>query len=143
MNWERVQATAPGRCSARGCTIDVGSEQWIKRWRTSRASGRLESVYCPRCAHGSRCASGPLKLGPVIIVALASLCFVLLPLVWPIHVLGYLASFIALFTVIAVFLTRTFFRWWRENPRFTVTLSQFIARHPVEQRLPEPLVTLR
>ena len=143
MKWERVQAMSPSRCSARGCEIAAGSEQWIKRWRSTRASGRLESVYCPRCAHGSRCASGPLKLGPVILLILAAVSFGLLPLVWPGHVLRYLAVFLVLFSVTALLLTRTFFRWWGQNPRLTVTLSQFAVRQPAEQPIQEPVATVR
>ena len=125
MRWKRVVAPEEQRCSVRGCVISQGDSHWLKTWRRDRSSPWIESVYCDRCARGSRCDAGYLKLGPAIILMLALLCFVVLPLVWPGHRARYVGAFLLLFVATAVGMARLrFWRPWRRQ-RPTCTLLQF------------------
>lgn len=125
MKWKRVQAAKEERCSVRGCVIPPGTPHWQKTWHVKRSSPWIESVYCEPCARGARCDAGHLKLGPAVILALAAVCLVVLPAVWPGHLGAYLGLFVLSFAALAVCMSRLkFWRPWRKPSAARVTLSQ-------------------
>lgn len=118
MNWKHVRTQEQQRCSSRGCSIPGGCWHFRKTWRQDRQSPWVESVYCERCAHGSRCAPGPLTLGPGILSLLAGMSFIAAPLVWRAHWAAYPGLFLLLFAFVAIAMTRLYFwrPWGKRSP---------------------------
>jgi hypothetical protein len=100
----------PQVCSVRGCNIGPGAEHWRKTWNTSDSPQTIESVYCRCCGDASRCTTGIVLLGPVVLVLILVGSFVILPILWPGHMLGYFTVFMTVFWLTVWVSSRWFYQ---------------------------------
>jgi hypothetical protein len=117
MKWKRACSSLPQVCSVRGCPIPAGTPYWIKHWRRQRKAVWVDSIYCQRCGHTSRCRPGVVTVGPCILAGLFILSFVALPLAWPGHWALYPFVFLLTVWLTILFSRRIFFRLFRNSPQ--------------------------
>jgi hypothetical protein len=67
---------------------------------------RREASYCLRCGGEFRAAAGVAAWGPALIAVQLAVCGLLLPVVWPGHLVEYWLIFVVSFTVISAVMTR-------------------------------------